>query len=486
MGRGRIEEAAPEGIFMSKALSRLFKSFLKVGFIGFGGGSALVPVIEKEIAGLVSEEEYQEQTIVANITPGALPVKLAALVGAHGAGTYGMLLASTMVALPGAFLMISLLALVSQLGATAANWLSLASVGVSAFIIFLLAEYVIKTMRDSKMAAAFALALASLALSCGKELSSLIDVLGFDIPAFLPDFSAVELLKITIFIALFTEGRARSLKMALALALSAFSLVLAATGAIHAIVAANAFMLILSVFGVFSSCSKTSRQKPIDWKKASLRIAAWLAFTAALCAPALFALRGSALSFVLNGALSTATSFGGGEAYITIAENIFVDSGQISTSAFYERLAPIANALPGPILVKILSGIGFEIGRASGGPWIGALVAAAGFGAAIGVSNAVCIAIAAAYEAFSELELFKTLKQWVLPVISGLLASVSLAMAAESAKIAVSSGLSGTSGLALVTGLLLLIAFISRKLKANDLVMIISSALVSALALGFR
>ena len=41
-------------------------ALLKIGFIGFGGGSALIPVIEKEVVeerGLVTEEEFDKDVL---------------------------------------------------------------------------------------------------------------------------------------------------------------------------------------------------------------------------------------------------------------------------------------------------------------------------------------------------------------------------------------------------------------------------------------
>ena len=45
----------------------LMVSMLKIGCVGFGGGSALIPVIEKEVVeeqGLVQKEEYDKDVIV--------------------------------------------------------------------------------------------------------------------------------------------------------------------------------------------------------------------------------------------------------------------------------------------------------------------------------------------------------------------------------------------------------------------------------------
>lgn len=58
---------------------RLGMSMLRIGAIGFGGGNALIPVIEKEVVEngkLVTKRAYDEDVVAACITPGHCPSRL--------------------------------------------------------------------------------------------------------------------------------------------------------------------------------------------------------------------------------------------------------------------------------------------------------------------------------------------------------------------------------------------------------------------------
>ena len=73
-------------------MKELLFTMFKIGCIGFGGGTALVPVIESEVVyekKLIDKDEYTKDVVVANITPGALPVEVAAGVGRKVCGIPG-------------------------------------------------------------------------------------------------------------------------------------------------------------------------------------------------------------------------------------------------------------------------------------------------------------------------------------------------------------------------------------------------------------
>ena len=100
---------------IKNGLFRYFLSMTKVGCIGFGGGSILIPVIESEVVDRCkfdTKEQYNKDVIVASITPGALPVEIAGSFGKRNFGWAGMVLGSVGIAFPGALLTVLLLTLV--------------------------------------------------------------------------------------------------------------------------------------------------------------------------------------------------------------------------------------------------------------------------------------------------------------------------------------------------------------------------------------
>lgn len=146
------------------SIIKIFISFLKIGTIGFGGGSALIPVVEKELVQdqkAMNDQDYLKHTVVANITPGALPVKLGATCGYQLRGEAGALAGAIGVTLPGLIFTVAFMALFSILGGEAINYFNYASVGITAFIVFLLLSYVLRTVKTGDRRINMALCLAA-------------------------------------------------------------------------------------------------------------------------------------------------------------------------------------------------------------------------------------------------------------------------------------------------------------------------------------
>lgn len=80
----------------------------------------------------VTKEEYDEAVLAASITPGALPVEIACGIG-RKYGRACMLLAASLVALPGAVATVALLAMMEHIDEQTIRWLSVFTKAVSLF-----------------------------------------------------------------------------------------------------------------------------------------------------------------------------------------------------------------------------------------------------------------------------------------------------------------------------------------------------------------
>lgn len=90
---------------------QLFWTFFKIGAFTFGGGYAMLPLIEEEVMGhgWMSMQELVNFVAVSESTPGPFAVNISTYVGSETAGILGALCASIGVALP-SFLIILLVA----------------------------------------------------------------------------------------------------------------------------------------------------------------------------------------------------------------------------------------------------------------------------------------------------------------------------------------------------------------------------------------
>ena len=95
-----------------KTLLELFLAFAKVGVMTFGGGYAMLPILDREISenkGWASHEELMDYYAVGQCTPGVIAVNTATFVGYKVAGTMGGIFATLGVVFP-SLVIISLIA----------------------------------------------------------------------------------------------------------------------------------------------------------------------------------------------------------------------------------------------------------------------------------------------------------------------------------------------------------------------------------------
>lgn len=85
-----------------KALN-LFLVFFKIGAFTFGGGYAMVPIIQSEVAekrGWIKNEDILDILAISESTPGPIAINSATFVGYQVAGVFGSVMATLGVVLP--------------------------------------------------------------------------------------------------------------------------------------------------------------------------------------------------------------------------------------------------------------------------------------------------------------------------------------------------------------------------------------------------
>lgn len=363
----------------------------KVGCIGFGGGSALIPVIEDVFLvkkDFDTKENYDKDVIVASITPGALPVEIAGSLGRRNFGRTGMVAGAVMMALPGAVCALLLFTLLSTVQSQLLREIKIASVGISAFIMFLLAQYirnVLKSARKERVVrlykTIFVITVVFI-LNCGKNLYKLLEI--NRTPIF--GISTIHILLVVLLTAFFKGIRDfRSIK----------------------------FM------------------QGFDKKNLFKDLGVWVIFVVIFLIPALVA-GTEVLSLAGKGCVSAWMSFGGGDAYLTIADGLFVESGMVASETYYGEIVAVVNILPGSILCKTLLGIGYYMGYSVNGSILtGILFGMAGFAVSIAASCSSFSVVYYLYDSLKESKMFSFVSCWIRPVISGFLLNIMLSLCCQ-------------------------------------------------------
>ena len=87
----------------SKTLPTLFFTMLKIGLFTFGGGYAMIALLENEFVtkrGWLEQEEFLDVAAIAESTPGPIAINSATYIGFKQAGILGSLVATLGMTLP--------------------------------------------------------------------------------------------------------------------------------------------------------------------------------------------------------------------------------------------------------------------------------------------------------------------------------------------------------------------------------------------------
>jgi chromate transporter len=104
-------------ILKAKTLWQVFATFFKIGGFTFGGGIAMIPLIQKEASEKnkwVTDDDILEIVAIAESTPGPIAINSATFVGYRAAGFLGSIAATLGVVLPSFVIILALSFVLTQ------------------------------------------------------------------------------------------------------------------------------------------------------------------------------------------------------------------------------------------------------------------------------------------------------------------------------------------------------------------------------------
>lgn len=162
-----------------KDILELFKAFASVGVMTFGGGYAMIPILEREIIekrGWATEEELMDYYAVGQCTPGVIAVNTATFIGRKIAGVWGGIVATLGVVFPSMVIITLIAALLTNFAHVPA--VNSAFAGIRVCVCVLIFNAVVKLWKKAVPdKAALLLCLAVFILSVFCDVSPVIFVL---------------------------------------------------------------------------------------------------------------------------------------------------------------------------------------------------------------------------------------------------------------------------------------------------------------------
>ena len=125
-----------------KELWKMFFAFARIGGLTFGGGYAMLPMLQKEVVeknGWATEEELMDYYAIGQCTPGVIAVNTATFVGQKYRGTLGAIFATLGVVFPSMVIITLIAAFISNFAHLAVVQNAFAGVRVCVCVLIFLA-----------------------------------------------------------------------------------------------------------------------------------------------------------------------------------------------------------------------------------------------------------------------------------------------------------------------------------------------------------
>ena len=131
-------------------LPDLFLNFAKVGVMTFGGGMAMLPILQREIVEKkhwATEDELGDYYAIGQCTPGIIAVNTATFVGQKQAGVLGGIVATLGMVFPSLIIITVLAGLIATFSHLA--WVQHAFAGIRVCVCVLIFNAVLKLLKSS-------------------------------------------------------------------------------------------------------------------------------------------------------------------------------------------------------------------------------------------------------------------------------------------------------------------------------------------------
>lgn len=154
MGRGILEKNVERRGFVLKekdvSLGTLFWTFAKMGVMTFGGGYAMLPILQREVVEnkhWATEEEIIDYYAIGQCTPGIIAVNTATFIGQKKRGAAGGIMATLGVVFPSLIIISILASLVTNFSHL--TWVQNAFAGIQVCVCVLIFNAVMKLLKKS-------------------------------------------------------------------------------------------------------------------------------------------------------------------------------------------------------------------------------------------------------------------------------------------------------------------------------------------------
>lgn len=150
-----------------KLLWRVFASFFKIGAFTFGGGYAMIPIIQAEAVekhGWISDDDILEIVAIAESTPGPIAINAATFVGYRTCGFFGALSATLGVVIPSFAVILIISGLLREFSEIAA--VRYAFFGIRAGVLALILKALITMYKKAPHSAASYIVMAGAFIAC--------------------------------------------------------------------------------------------------------------------------------------------------------------------------------------------------------------------------------------------------------------------------------------------------------------------------------